>query len=408
MRIGFLFNHDQIHQVAHSLPIAMAMARSFPSVEIVVATTCPALRNEVERILGAEADRPAIQHIGLTPKATAMSRVVKALNGVIPAAKLAIYRDNLEFFRSLDALVVAEKTSALLKTRYGLDGLKLIHTRHGAGDRAIGFNRNSATFDFVLVSGPKIRDRLAAEAGIPLGQMAVVGYPKFDLPRSSGAPQELIDNGRPIVLYNPHVSPHLSSWYKHGKAVLDYFVDNPEYNLIFAPHVMLFQRKVAVSIDKLRIAWPGKIDNIYWNAPNIHIDLGSVASTDMSYTEAADIYLGDVSSQIYEFMLRPRPCVFLNSHHHYHRSDPNYLHWTAGPVITHPSGLNTALMAAQSGADHYLSVQRELFERSIELLPTPSSTRAANAIAQFLGIAATIDFPDLVPASVNEAVEEAA
>jgi hypothetical protein len=28
MRIGFLFNHDQVHQVAHSLPIALALARS--------------------------------------------------------------------------------------------------------------------------------------------------------------------------------------------------------------------------------------------------------------------------------------------------------------------------------------------------------------------------------------------
>ena len=27
MRIGFLFNHDQVHQVAHSLPIALALAK---------------------------------------------------------------------------------------------------------------------------------------------------------------------------------------------------------------------------------------------------------------------------------------------------------------------------------------------------------------------------------------------
>ena len=32
----------------------------------------------------------------------------------------------------------------------------------------------------------------------------------------------------------------------------------------------------------------------------------------MTYTKQADIYLGDVSSQVYEFMLKPRPCIFFN------------------------------------------------------------------------------------------------
>ena len=43
-------------------------------------------------------------------------------------------------------------------------------------------------------------------------------------------------------------------------------------------------------------------------APNLRFDPGSPASTDMTYTRAADIYLGDVSSQVYEFIAEPRPC----------------------------------------------------------------------------------------------------
>ena len=43
MRIGFLFNHDQIHQVAHSLPIAMALVEIGFGGKIVVATTNAAL-----------------------------------------------------------------------------------------------------------------------------------------------------------------------------------------------------------------------------------------------------------------------------------------------------------------------------------------------------------------------------
>src|SRR5258705_9265886 len=181
MRIGFLFNHDQIHQIAHSLPIALALAEGDPELDIVVATTNEVLRREVVRIPALHGG-PAPRLVRLRQKNPILRGAIKVLNGVIPAAKLAVYRDNLEFFRSLDALVVAEKTSTILKTRYGLDNLRLIHTRHGAGDRAIGFNKASAQFDFVLVAGPKIRDRLIAEAGIPPERLAIVGYPKIDLP----------------------------------------------------------------------------------------------------------------------------------------------------------------------------------------------------------------------------------
>jgi hypothetical protein len=385
MRIGFLFNHDQIHQVAHSLPIALALAEGDPELDIIVATTNETLRREVDRIV-AMTGGPVPRLVRLRQKNPILRGAVKALDGVIPAGKLAVYRDNLDFFRSLDALVVAEKTSAILKTRYGLDNLRLIHTRHGAGDRAIGFNRASAKFDFVLVSGPKIRDRLIAEAGIPPERLAIVGYPKFDLPRNHSLPPKLRGNGKPTVLYNPHVSPHLSSWYKHGREVLDFFVGNPDFNLIFAPHVMLFERRVVISIDKLRLDWPGRLESKYWDAPNIHIDLGSSASTDMSYTEAADIYLGDVSSQIYEFLSRPRPCIFLNSHGFDWAADPNFAHWTAGEVIDDPSLLPAALAQAAFNHRKYLEIQRALFAHSIELSETRSSERAAQAIRRFLGI----------------------
>jgi hypothetical protein len=383
MRIGFLFNHDQIHQVAHSLPIALALAEADPDLEVLVATTNKVLHREVVRIIALHGG-PGPRLIRLHQENSILRGAVKALDGVIPAAKFAVYRDNLDFFRSLGALVVAEKTSAILKTRYGLDSLQLIHTRHGAGDRAVGFNKASALFDFVLVSGPKIRDRLVAETGLPPEKLAIVGYPKFDLPRTRSLPAKLAGNGKPTVLYNPHVSPHLSSWYKHGRAVLDFFVGNPDYNLIFAPHVMLFERRVVISIDKLRLDWPGRLELKYRDAPNIHIDPGSAASTDMSYTEAADIYLGDVSSQVYEFLLRPRPCIFLNSHGLDYLADPNFAHWAAGTVIADPSLLSAALAQAPLEHRRYIEIQRELFAQSIDLTETPSSERAAQAIRQFL------------------------
>jgi hypothetical protein len=385
MRIGFLFNHDQVHQVAHSLPIALALAKRHIGAEIVLITTNDRLRAEVLRLAGdAIGDGISLHQLGLKNR---RSKVIASLSEhVAPAAKLLVYGDNLDFFRSLDVLVVAEKTSLVLKTRYGLDKLKIVHTRHGAGDRQIGFDPASAKFDHVLVSGPKIRDRLVQDAGLNPGQISIVGYPKFDL-HAGKTTHGLLDDGRPIVLYNPHVSPHLSSWYKMGRAVLDWFVAHEEYQLIFAPHVMLYERPFVLTIDKLRIDRPGRIEERYLRAPNIHIDLGSRASTTMAYTDRADIYLGDVSSQVYEFLLRPRPCVFLNAHHIKWRGDPNYAHWTAGPVIEDVAALGPALAEARAAhASVWAPVQERLFRYSFDLTGTPSSERAAEAIARVAGL----------------------
>ncbi len=382
MKIGFLFNHDQVHQVAHSLPIAVELARRSPRFEIVIATSNDRLTQEVRRLLSqAGAELPIVQ-LELNRSLTRLA--AKHLEAILPVAKLAIYRDNLDFFRSLDALVVAEKTSLLLKSRYNLDDLQLIHTRHGAGDRAIGFDPSSADFDHVLVSGPKVRERLVGEAGVAPERLSMVGYPKFDLMPKRRAPLPFADSGRPTVLYNPHVSPHLSSWYRHGRAVLEHFVNDDRYNLIFAPHVMLFHRRYVLTIDRLRIDRPGLICDRVRKAPNIHVDLGSHACTDMTYTAAADIYLGDVSSQVYEFLHRPRPCLFIDSHATAWRGNPSFEHWRTGDVIDSAADLGSALDRAIASHDRYRPVQTELFARTFDLTDEPSASRAARAVLTFL------------------------
>jgi hypothetical protein len=385
MRIGFLFNHDQVHQVAHSLPIALALARAGLDLEIVVATTNRRLTAEVVRLGGGLMGHGiGLVELGLT---RATSRMLAAMTeAMLPAAKLLVYGDNLDFFRSLDVLVVAEKTSLILKTRMGLQDLKIIHTRHGAGDRAIGFDKASARFDHVLVSGRKIRDRLVAEAGVDPATISVVGYPKFDLLPFRNPTHPMLDDGRPVVLYNPHVSPHLSSWYEAGRQVLDRFVERDDHHLIFAPHVMLFERPFVVTIDKLRLDRAGRIEERYLRAPNIHIDLGSRASTTMTYTQRADIYLGDVSSQVYEFLLKPRPCVFLNSHRLAWDGDPNFAHWRSGPVIEDVADLEDAMTRARRDHDAvWRPVQEALFDESFDLTDEPSAERAARAVARFAG-----------------------
>lgn len=380
--IGFLFNHDQIHQIAHSLPVAVELAVAFPGLRISIATSNGRIGAEVERMLGSNA--PSNLERNELEIGSVSSRLVKkAFGKLLPAGKLLIYRDNLDYFRSLDALVVTERTSLILKKRYRLSNLKMILIDHGAGDRAIGFGASTATFDHILAAGPKIRDRLIAEAGVLPEKIRITGYPKFDALGAKRTKLPFQGNGNPTVIYNPHLSPHLSSWFKHGRNVLDWFIANPHYNLIFAPHIMLFQRRAVFTVDKLRMALPGALDAKYSGAPNIHIDLGSVASTDMTYTNAADIYLGDVSSQIYEFLRFPRPAVFINSHHHNYNLDPNYAHWRAGEVIQSVDDLGAALNNAEPlHKARYNSAQKALFDYTFDLTDEPSSHRAARAIAE--------------------------
>ncbi|ANK11622.1 hypothetical protein [Erythrobacter neustonensis] len=381
-RICFLFNHDQTHQIAHSLPIALALAARGQH-RIVLAYARPQARAEIER----QAD-PALlarmELVHLTLKSGVSRALASGLERVLPATKLLIYRDNLDFFRSFDAIVVAEKTTLLLKTRYGLDNVKLIHTRHGAGDRAIGFNPESARFDLVLVSGPKIARRLIDEAGLVPAQIAEVGYPKFDLCAANRFADNFPQPARPTVIYNPHPSPKLSSWFRDGQAVLDAFCGQDRYNLIFAPHVMLFARRWVVTVDPPSIARVAPPGPEYDREARIHIDTGSAASSDMRYTNSADIYLGDVSSQIYEFLRVPRPCLFLNSHGAQWQGDPNYLHWQAGPVLDSAADLLDAIDAAVASHPDYAPLQQRLIDATFSQSDRPSAERAADAITAFL------------------------
>lgn len=380
-RIGFLFNHDQTHQVAHSLPIALEIARS-GAAEVSLLVTNAITKAAVEAMAGELLAKMTL--IDLAPKSFVSRAAAGLLDRFVPAAKLSIYRDHIDLFRSFDALVVSEKSSLLLKTRYGLNNLKFVHTRHGAGDRAIGFNPESAKFDLILVSGTKIRDRLVAQAGVPPEKIAVTGYCKFDQFLNDPAVRKLFPNERPVVLYNPHPSPRLSSWYLWGDSILDYFAGQDRYNLIFAPHVMLFERNWTVTIDPPAIARVHKPGAQYSNLPHMLVDLGSEASVDMTYTNAADIYLGDVSSQVYEFLVKPRPCLFLNAHKVDWRDDASYTHWHAGQVVDAAEALDEALSAAYETFENFRPRQEAMLDETFSVTEKPAAQRGAHAILAML------------------------
>jgi hypothetical protein len=369
-RVCFLYI-AQHHQVWHSLSVAVAMARRWPGVKVEIAATTPELLAYVDSLLTDLGGAP-IELVLLPP--TWLRRIGR---GAPPKAPMLIA--NALRLSRYDAVITPERTTALLR-RIGVRHPILVYTQHGAGDREGPFEPRLKVFDIVMAAGRKQRDRMVGEGWVKPEDCAMVGYPKFDLvdelpPR----PTPRFDREGPVVLYNPHFHTELGSWPKWGRQVLEHFAANDRYNLVFAPHIRLFE---TASMEE-RAAF-----KTFAEHPRIHIDLGGPAAADMTYTRSADLYLGDVSSQVYEFLRTPKPCLFLNSSGATWCGDPSFHHWLYGPVLETIEGLGEALDQAFATHEDYRETQAWGIDETFDTSNTPASVRAARAIVDRLEQAA--------------------
>src|SRR3546814_128804 len=172
-----------------------------------------------------------------------------------------------------------------------------------------------------LVPAEGERAALAAH-GVDPASIIPIGYVKAAF-RHRSAARTLFADDRPIVVYAPHWQQHRSSWWQWGATAIETVLASGRYNLIFAPHQRLVEKAPEVREAAARIE----------GLPGVHCDLDSFAMVDGSYTAAADIYLGDTSSQVVEFLMQPRPCVFLDPLGVDWHDDPSYAMWAAGEEI---------------------------------------------------------------------------
>ncbi|NKF21023.1 sensor domain-containing protein [Solimonas sp. C16B3] len=355
----------QEHQIPHSLPIAVALAQDHPDVDVHIAGA-PRQLSFARSMLDARGIQAPLQ----------FDELRQPLEGRlgVPCKKRQL-RLNALYFSGFDAVVVPERTSTYLR-RLPLPRTRLIGTEHGAGDREVTYAPEVARYDFLMLAGRKQARRLL-ELGYAREERLATGvYAKFDWVGAQTPARRRFNNGRPTVLYNPHFESALSSWATHGQAVLDYFARSTRYNLIFAPHLRLFDPPSAAKYRPFER---------YRGLSHLHIDLGSASCVDMHYTADADLYLGDVSSQVVEFLMRPRPCVFINAHGHDWRDDPHYRFWTLGPVIESADALDTALASAFATHAQMVDAQLAYVADSFgEVRVGHSATRGATAITSFL------------------------
>lgn len=362
--VSFL-NIAQWHQALHVLPIAAALSRR-RDMEVRVALTTRAAvaqaRGLTER-LGAG----PITFRAMWPEALAG---LARLRGHPP--KRLMLLGAAPWLQSSDAIVAPERTSLALR-RMGVRRPMLVHCDHGAGDRAVGYEPRLRDFDYVLMAGAKQEARMLRDGLVRPGACRIVGYPKFEAAEASRAQAgPLFPTVRPTVLYNPHFDAELGSWDRFGAQVLAAFAAQDRYNLIFAPHVRLGQR--VKRLAELVAPYAGR--------PNIHVDLGGSRSCDMTYTLAADIYLGDVSSQVYEFIVRPRPCLFLDANGRLDPQDENAAHAALGPVLETATGLIQAIDVAVGLFPLYRLRQVRSFQNTFDLQARSCSERAAEAVAE--------------------------
>lgn len=375
-RIAFLFN-AQAHQILHGITVAEQLALGW-RVNIDILSASPGHLALARRL--THPDSHCLLRFDLIGSA-ALRWTAAAIGSAIPPKLLTLLASSRRL-DGYDAIALPERTSTIMR-RLGVRKPRLIHLDHGAGDRAAGFDPRIAHFDFALVAGEKQRRRMLADGLIRTGAHAVVGYPKFDAAdRSRQDGWTPFADTRPIIFYNPHFSKTLGSWSRHGPEIARRIAEDGRFNLIVAPHVRMCDSR------KRRTAFLRALEPIT-HLSNVHIDPGSDRSIDMSYTMMADLYLGDVSSQIYEFLRTPRPCLFFNGNGRAWRDDPDHAHWRFGPVVEDAALIMRAIDYAIDSHSDFSAEQRQGFKDTFDIdEDADHSKRAAAAIAAFFRLQA--------------------
>lgn len=368
-KIAFIFL-DEIHHLYHFVTVAAELAKEQDVHLLTHPAVSPLLFSSLENIEGGE--KVQVEKLKTSP----FRAVTDKFKGKDLPRKGFWLKKNMKYLLSFDAVIFTDYFHHYLLKSRTTNTPKLIKFPHGAPGRAYIFNKDQLDFDFQLLSG-KFQLEEYGKRYLLGRNPVVVGYPKIDAVKKK-AKNAIFDNAKLTVLYNPHFDSKFSSWQQAGLEILEYFYEHPDYNLIFAPHLHLFQKEKG---GERRNAIPEK----FFESENIHIDLGSEASVDMTYVFNSDVYLGDVSSQVFEFIIEPRPCIFLNPQQLEYENDIAFRFWKAGPVIGSANELEKILKNISTEFENYKGIQQQMNEENFySESGSTASERAARAITEFL------------------------
>lgn len=348
--VAFLFLGESL-LIPHLLPIVEALAVTAPDMPVDLWVRDPA----TETILRERVGRAA--------------RIRRAPGfGEGRPQKLLLLARLLPHLWKVPVVVCAEQTSLwiprLLPGRW-----RFVKTSHGVGSMSARDDRRRRVAWRLLVPSERER-RTYLDRGLPPETVIATGYVKASFKGQSVHPHFV--QPRPIILYAPHWQRHRSSWWDWGRRIVAMLGEQQDFNVILAPHQRLIERDPEVRRVLASVA----------DRPHVHTDLDSFAMVDGSYTAAADIYLGDTSSQVVEFLARPRPCVFLNSQRIDWRATDDHGFWECGEVVDDPERIMGALEDAASLHGYYHAVQTQFAADSLGDCSTEAPMRAAGVVLE--------------------------
>jgi hypothetical protein len=363
--VAFLFLGETL-LIPHLYPVLEALVERAPDLRVDVWAATSMHEALVAGWLG---ERPRVR-IRRAPGYRDLGAWEAGRNPPLPA-KLPLLARLAPLLWGTRVVVSAEQTSlwipALLPTRS-----RYVNILHGAGSMMNRDDRRRKAATLTIVAAERERAALAAH-GVDPAAIAVTGYIKAGFRQRSRADLRFAQE-RPVLLYAPHWQRHRSSWWDWGEAAVAQIVASGRYNLIFAPHQRLAEKAPELRAFAETLAGRG----------DVHVDLDSFAMVDGSYTAAADLYLGDTSSQVVEFLMRPRPCVFLDPRHADWAGDPSYDMWRAGEVVTDLDALLPALEQAGERHPGFVEAQRRFAGESLGDVGGAAPMRAAEAVLAVL------------------------
>lgn len=364
-RVAFLFLGETL-LIPHLYPIVEALAVATPGAAI----ECWVATGVHERLVATWLDAAGVAgrvRIRRAPGYLAHDHLRRGENPPLPA-KLPTLIRLLPHLFGARVVVCAEQTSLWLPVALPWWRTRFIMTQHGAGSVANRVDRRrDAAYRLLLPSD--VEAEALVRCGRRRDRMIVTGYVKSSFAHRT-PPARLFADERPIVLYTPHWQRERSSWWSWGRAIVAMLAAQDRYNVILAPHQRLAEKDPAVRGILADVA----------HLPHVHTDLDSFAMVDGSYTAAADLYLGDTSSQVCEFMMRPRPCAFLNAQRIDWRRTDDHRFWECGQVIDDLPDLPQALERAHAMQSRFEALQRAFVGEVIGETGPAVADRAAAAV----------------------------
>lgn len=361
-----------LHQLYHTAMIAMELSRLNDDFEVL----CLSCNNEHTEVLEKiKSLFPNNRTKIVSLKQPLRYKYFNIKKKSYPSVN-AMMKIGKKYFKDADYIVTTSHGTPKMLLKNKITKPILIYQYHGCGDRKYGFDPGFKRFNYMLLPGIYHQNRLIEENIISKEQTFIVGWPKFDYSlKIAPDGKKLFKNDNPVILYTPHWEPKLTSFNHYSEFLLNYFKKNKNYNFIFAPHILIKHWKTHYNY---------RTDFSEFESNNIIIDFGSSYSTDGTYLNNSDMYIGDVSSMVYEFIaLKPRPCMFLNAHNISWKNNVDYRFWNFGLVVESTNEFDFKFNEALSNEKH-LEVQRSRIKKYFDLNENSSSLRAARAILSII------------------------